>query len=281
MRVVHVLRQLGGTARRQQLFDVGVSRREIDAAVASGEIKRPFRGCLTLPHVPQEQALARYFAAQITCVSAAHWRGIRTLERPKVAHLELHADRGGHHDASAPHALVRLHRSRSHAPDGIVAPAARAIDVASACVTPLAQMVMLDHALSLGKLALRDVDTFTITPRHIRAWLKATADPGSGSVSETCARVALRSAGLSLRTQAPFGNGRRADLLVEDCLYVEIDSYEFHTDRKRFVDDRARDRYLMGLGYRVMRFPYAEAVYYPERLVADVVRALAADVRVA
>lgn len=281
MRVVRVLRQLGGAARRKQLLDAGVARREIDGAVASGVIKRPFRGCLTLTDISQELALACYFNAQITCVTAAKRHGIRVLKRLELPHLELHGDRGGHRDASPPHQLAYLHRSHSHVPGGRVASVARAIDMASTCVSPLAQLVMVDHALALGKLVLRDIDAFAVTPLRTRRWLKAAADAKSGSVSETCARVALKSAGLSLVTQAPFADGRRADFLVEGRLFVEIDSYEFHTNRKQFVEDRARDRYLMAQGYRVVRFPYADAVHRPDRLVTDVLGVLAAQVRTA
>lgn len=279
MEVLAALTQLGGAARRQQLLDVGVPRRQIDGAVAAGLIRRPLRGCLTLPDTSMGHALACYFNGRLTCTSAALWHGIRVLRKPQVPHLEVDAGRAGHRNASMPHRLVRMHRSRTHRAGSLAVSVARAIDVAGDCVTPLAQLVMVDHALASARLAPQQIDSFTVTPPPVRRWLAKQADHKAGSVSETCARVALAAAGLHLETQSPFGDGRYADFLVNGCLYVEIDGYTFHSDRRQFAEDRARDRYLMGLGYRVMRFTYENAVRDPEQLVADVLRALSVSVK--
>lgn len=279
MEVLLALSQLGGAARRKQLLDAGVPRRKIDGAVAAGLVRRPLRGCLTLPDTPMDHALACYFNARLTCTSAAMRHGIRVLKRPQVPHLEVDGNRAGHRHASLPHRLVRMHRSHTHKPGSLAVSVARAIDVAGNCVSPLAQLVMVDHALATARLAVQEIESFTVTSPPVRRWLAAQADYKAGSVSETCARVALADAGLHLETQSRFGDGQYADFLVNGCLYVEIDGYTFHSDREQFAEDRARDRYLMGLGYRVMQFTYQDAVLHPEQLVADVMRVLAAPVK--
>lgn len=281
MRVLTVLKSLGGAARRQALLASGVSPSEIHRALEAEAIHRPFRGCLTLPNVPVDHALACYFNARITCLSAAAEHGLRVLDRPHMPHLEVHGDRGGHRDASRPHTLARIHRSHSHESGSLFVSAARAIDVASDCVTPLAQLMMVDHALATRQLTRKEIAGFTVTTPPVRRWLAQEADPKSGSVSETSARIALKDAGLTVETQSPFGTGQFADFLINRCLYVEVDGYEFHSDRKQFVADRARDRYLMGLGYRVVRFPYEIAIHHPSQLVADVLRVLGAKVKTA
>lgn len=263
------------------MLAAGVSRSEIHSALRADVIRRPFRGCLTLPNVPVDHALACYFNARITCLSAATEHGLRVLDRPHVPHLEVHGNRAGHHDASLPHSLVRMHRSHSHKSGTRFVSVARAIDVASDCVTPLAQLMMVDHALATYQLTRKQIAEFTVTTPPVRRWLAQEADPKSGSVSETSARIALKEAGLNVQTQSQFGNGKFADFLINECLYVEVDGYEFHSDRKQFVADRARDRYLMGLGYRVVRFPYETAIHHPARLVADVLRILGAEVKTA
>lgn len=279
MRVESVVKRLGGAARRKDLVQAGITDYEIALARQAGLIKRPFRGVLTLPNLRQDFALACYFNAQLTCLTAADHHGIRILNRPAIPHLELDIDRGGHRDASFPHHLCHLHRSRTHDSYGRVVSAARAIDMAASCVTPLEQLVMLDHALALRKVARSQIAGFDHTPLPVRRWLQSEANQLSGSVPETCARVALRAAGLDLRIQAPFGDGRFGDFLVNGCLFVEVDGYEFHSDPKQFAEDRARDRYLISLGFRVLRFTYADAVHHPDRLVADVLAALAAPVK--
>lgn len=281
MRILEVLKGMGGAARRRDLLAAGVSRGEIHRALETDAIRRPFRGCLTLPHVSADRALACYFNARVTCLSAAMAHGIRVLDQPQLPHLEVHGDRAGHRDASLPHELVRMHRSHSHRPGALHVPVARAIDVAGDCVTPLAQLMMVDHALAMGRLTRAQISAFTVTTPPVCRWLAQEADPKSGSVSETSARIALREAGLHVDTQARFGTGQFADFLVNGCLYVEVDGYEYHSDRKQFVEDRARDRYLMGRGYRVVRFPYETAIHYPQQLVTDVMRVLSAQVKTA
>lgn len=279
MRVVQVLQRLGGAARRKDLIRRGITDYEIALARHAGLIERPLRGVLTLPGLPQKLALACYFNAQLSCLTAADHHGLRILKRPAVPHLELDIDRGGHKDASYPHELCHLHRSRAHDPHGRVVSPARAIDMAAHCVTPLEQLVMLDHALALRKIDWFQITEFENTSLPVRRWLEREANQFSGSVAETCARVALRSAGLDVRVQAPFGDGRRGDLLVNGCVFVEVDGYEFHSDPKQFAEDRARDRYLSSQGFRVLRFTYADAVYYPHRLVAEVLAVLAAPIK--
>ncbi|MFW2512305.1 endonuclease domain-containing protein [Demequina sp. SO4-13] len=96
-------------------------------------------------------------------------------------------------------------------------------------------------------------------------------------MSETCARIALRAAGLQVQSQAVFPGVGRVDLLVEGRLVVECDGREYHSDPRAFAKDRARDRELVAQGLDVLRFPYADTVYRPERVVSDVRRALDAS----
>ena len=200
MRIVMTLQKLGGAARRSELLAAGVSRGEIHSALKSGVVKRPFRGCLTLPTTSTTRALASYFNARITCISAVGEYGLRVLDHPQVPHLEVDGNRAGHRDASLQHTLVRMHRSYSHEAGRLLVSPTRAIDVASTCVTPLAQLMMVDHALAKRKLARQEIADFTVTTPPIRRWLMEQADLKSGSVSETSARIALKGAGLRLQT---------------------------------------------------------------------------------
>jgi len=57
-------------------------------------------------------------------------------------------------------------------------------------------------------------------------------------------------------------------------LVGEADSWEFHKTRAAFQRDRLRDRALLLAGYRVLRFTYADVEHHPDRVLADLRRAL-------
>lgn len=271
-----MLRDHGGAARLATLLDAGVGRRRLASLVDSGQIVRSYRGCYSLPGTPPAHVLASYFRAAVTCVTAAEMRGLRALRTCGQAHLEVDVNRSVPAARSEPHRHARLHRTRHPLTPGTVVDVPRALDVASGCTTAVEQIVLVDHALSLGLLSMRDVSSFELAPRARRAWLLRHAQPLSGSVPETCARVALVSAGLDVVCQPSIGGLQRADFLVDGRLFVEVDGYAHHSDRRQFHEDRARDRRLLASGTPVLRFTYDDAVRHPARLVAEVLAALAA-----
>jgi hypothetical protein len=65
-------------------------------------------------------------------------------------------------------------------------------------------------------------------------------------------------------------------------LLVECDGYQFHSSRDKFKSDRARDRELLELGYRVLRYSGSEIMDDPVTLaksVLDLLRTLSIPVR--
>ena len=69
--------------------------------------------------------------------------------------------------------------------------------------------------------------------------------------------------GLKFRRQHPL-DGFVLDFFCPDArLCVELDSWKHHGSRDAFVRDRARDRCLMRLGWRVLRYTWhdLEALY--------------------
>jgi len=57
-------------------------------------------------------------------------------------------------------------------------------------------------------------------------------------------------------------------------LIVEVDGYAFHASRGSFERDRRRDRELMAVGYRVLRFTWREITEEAHAVVAAVAAAL-------
>jgi very-short-patch-repair endonuclease len=107
----------------------------------------------------------------------------------------------------------------------------------------------------------------------------ALCDPDSGSVLETVLRVRMLLDGIEgFSTQLTLRDaaGRhvhRADFCFEAArLVVEVDGEKWHQDVAR---DRIRDNQLAALGWRVLRYRWAEVVHNPSAVLLEV-RAAAA-----
>lgn len=102
-------------------------------------------------------------------------------------------------------------------------------------------------------------------------------DPRSESLPESLLRLGLLGAGLTVEPQARVRGVGYVDLLVERLVVVEVDGYAYHGDRAAFAADRLRDRRVLRVGARAMRFTFADAVARTGAAVAEVaglVRAL-------
>ena len=108
------------------------------------------------------------------------------------------------------------------------------------------------------------------------------ADPACGSVLESVLRVRMVLAGLvgfgtqCVITDTRTGRVLRVDFAFEDArLVVEADGSKWHQDPVR---DRERDNLLAVLGWRVLRFTWAEVVHSPVAVLRQI--SAAADIRI-
>lgn len=151
----------------------------------------------------------------------------------------------------------------------------------------LAQGVALADSLLREKLltaaVLADVLTGRRGPsRARRRAVTGLVDPGAGSVLESLFRVLVHEAGLPApRSQHQVVDGRRQVARVDFAwvaqrVVVEVDGFAFHSDREAYRRDRERMNELERLGWRVLRFTWADVVGRPEHVVALVRSLLAA-----
>ena len=103
-------------------------------------------------------------------------------------------------------------------------------------------------------------------------------DPQSGSVLESVLRVQLRLAGVDGFVTQQLRAVRPRQLRVDFCfvaaaLVVEVDGARWHQDRDR---DRTRDNAVAVLGWRVLRFSWAQVVQEHPAVLADILAAIAA-----
>ncbi len=74
----------------------------------------------------------------------------------------------------------------------------------------------------------------------------------------------------------PVGPYRVDNAFPDQKVAIEIDGFAFHTDATVFQHDRSRQNYLIINGWRVLRFTWWDLVEHPERVIAEVRRAISA-----
>jgi very-short-patch-repair endonuclease len=106
----------------------------------------------------------------------------------------------------------------------------------------------------------------------------ALCDPVSGSVLESVLRLALVFDGIAgFETQKVLRDTRNVHVLRADfCfelprLVVEVDGQKWHQDPAR---DRERDNGLARIGFRVLRYTWADVIHDGDRVLAEIREAL-------
>ena len=108
-----------------------------------------------------------------------------------------------------------------------------------------------------------------------RALVRAASD-GAAAEAERRLGRALTEAGITgFRRNARVG-GCVVDLAFPSHrLAVEVDGWTWHGDPSRFQRDRARHNALVLAGWTVLRFTWSDVTGRPDRVVAEIRRALA------
>lgn len=147
----------------------------------------------------------------------------------------------------------------------------------------LEAVVVCDSALRSGRVTVDELMTAAARLPGVRAAAQARrvfdlCDPLSGSVLESVLRVRMAVAGISgWRSQVLLRDLPGQHLRVDFCfeqhgLVVEVDGQRWHQDPAR---DQARDNALAALGWRVLRFTWAQVVHEPEQVLEQLQSALA------
>jgi very-short-patch-repair endonuclease len=92
----------------------------------------------------------------------------------------------------------------------------------------------------------------SIAPRRLQPAIRLLV-ANSGSGNESIVRFRLVRQGFRVAAQAHVPGLGHQDLLVEECLAIEVDSSEWHDDEDQRAIDTNRDLVSEGLGRRVLR----------------------------
>ena len=151
---------------------------------------------------------------------------------------------------------------------------------------PLLQAVVLcDSALRARDVTVEELVKATASLPGVRDVKRARrvvelCDPSSGSVLESVLRVRMMLDGITgFRSQVSLRDAGGGHVLrVDFCfagarLVVEADGQKWHQD---VVRDRRLDNALAVLGWRVLRYTWAEVVHDADRVLAEIAAALGA-----
>lgn len=264
MDVVDEVRMHGGVMLRSRLPRAATTR-----AIAAGALLSPRRGVVAVPDLPSERMHALRMGGVLSCASAAVALGLELLDEPIEVHITV--PRG---TRVRPEPAVVVHRRDVASVDWATTPARTAADCAR-CLPAMQALVVIESVLRRG-VSRDEIE------QHL--WGQGCGEPlsvlrqahaRSGSSGETVGRVTLQAAGLAVEPQVFIRGVGWVDLLVEGKVVVEIDGLAYHSDAKQFAADRRRDAALTGMGYRVLRFTWFDAVRRPGYLLAMVRQALA------
>lgn len=141
---------------------------------------------------------------------------------------------------------------------------------------PLSEAVaIIDSALRRGLVATDGLTGSGSLGRAIRL-----ADPRAGSVLESALRVLLAQHGLWPESQYVIRKAGRFVARVDFCfprsrLIVETDGRRWHDPKDAREFDRRRANSCASLGWRVLRFTWAEVLHDPAYVITTVRAALA------
>jgi very-short-patch-repair endonuclease len=103
------------------------------------------------------------------------------------------------------------------------------------------------------------------------------AEDGARSAAERLLIQLLKSAGITgWKANYPVA-GYKVDVGFRGCkLAVEADGFAFHSNSDDFHNDRVRQNAIALAGWQVLRFTWLDLTEYPDRVTAEIRRAISA-----
>lgn len=275
----------------RQLEALGLDDRAVRHRVKSGRLHRRHRGVYLLDPRDLASRATLLAAALAACGpnavlshhAAAELWGLVPPNPGDIDVTVVGRNPGSRRTGIRIHRAPALHRGDIRMRNGLrlTAPARVALELAR----------HLDTG-TLENLVARARTEHSLTDAHLTATLRRYPNyPGAATL-----RAVLRRAGGPALTRAEserlmlrlvrqaelpppavnFRTGRsEIDFLWrEERLAVEVDGYEFHSDRAAFENDRRRDARMVAAGWRVMRFTWRQLAEEPFTVVARLAQVL-------
>ncbi|MGV8897189.1 MAG: endonuclease domain-containing protein [Rhodoglobus sp.] len=274
--------ELDGLAATFELHARGHTRDDITAAIRSRSILRVRQGWYSHPDVHPAVLAAARVGGRLTCLSALELHGAGLVANPglhvSVVHnaCRLRMPRDSHSRiAAAAESRVVVHWRDGDAPGRLVLPPLAAIRDLVSCQPPdivsAVAGLLLHHRPELWPEWRRSIPA---APAVHRPWLRRI-DGVCESGIEGLLWFRMRDLPFPLRRQVRIPTVGRSDFLIGTRLVIEVDGAEYHTSPESFEADRRRDAVLSALGYRMLRFSYAQVMFRWAEVEAAVLAAVA------
>ena len=254
-----------GVLSREQLFRLGLTRRQIEGRVNAGRLIPIYRGVYAVGHAglsDRGRVRAALLAAGPDAVAshmtaAALWRIVSTM--PAVIEVTTTARAGRNRPG-----LV-IHQTR-------IAPEVRTIRnlPLTAPLRTLADLAATQPETTVERATTEALARRLIAPEQVHG-----RAPTRSSLERRFLKL-LRDAGLP----RPLVNQRvgpfEVDFLWPDLrVIVETDGWAAHGHRRAFESDRARDAALQAAGYLVVRITWRRLTEEPIKVAAELAQVLA------
>jgi len=265
-RAAQVAARQHGVLTRRQLEEAGLGSKAITIRVRKGQLRRVHQGTYALgvfPLTHRQRWMAAVLAGGEGAVlshssAAALWELLRPIDGPVHVSIPTQQKRRSRQG-------IRLHRCPSLVQRGLlthrhhipVTTIQRTIDDLDGTVAPY----LLRRAKRQAEL--KNVRLKGAEGKRLRSDLEE-------DFLALCVRCCLPSS----ETNVKIGRHEVDFLWREHKLVVEIDSFLYHQGSVAFHEDHARDLDLRQQGYTVLHFTEKQLESEPDRVVADVVRAL-------
>ncbi len=297
-RLAGLARQQHGLVTRAQLVECGVAASTIDRRLRTSEWERIERGIYRVAPTGDSWQQRAHAACLGTGHEAAlsHYSAGRLLELDvrKVRWIDITIPIAAGH--RVPTSTVRVHRTRRMPRseitwiDGIAVTSLRRTMVDLAGELTAAELERLvDQVMADALLERTDLEELLYVKRQGRRGTRALREAGrpwteSGveSYAEMRAVRLFDEAGIpSPVRQLRIMHGERLVARVDFAwpahrVVLEVDGYRYHSSRRDFENDRARDRTLTQLGWRVIRCSATELETSPYELLEALANVLAA-----
>jgi very-short-patch-repair endonuclease len=261
---------LGHIASAKQLATAGWTRTQLIREIDAGTVARLRRGTYGCAHLTPGVAVAARLGGALSCISvlreAEVWAG-----NDNRVHVQV-----GPNSSIGTRPDVQLHRERARF--GMESPwkvsRRQALWQAMRCLDDENAIAAMESAIKKKFLSGVEVKRLgTIAPRRLSGGIRHLVS-NSGSGNETIVRLRLIRAGYRVDAQGHVPYLGKQDLVVEDCVAIEVDSTEWHGAEQQVVDVE-RDLQSEGLGRHVIRIRPTQIHRSWGRTLASIDRAVA------
>lgn len=254
MTITSFLHRSGGVTRTSALARAGISRQQLRAAFAAGEVARPRKGWVALPGADPALLQAARRGVLLSCVTQAARLGLWVLAEPDEPHYAAPRQ----HSHVLPGAGVVHWRAPvvPRAPEFLEDPLENVLVLVAVCQPQETALAVIDSALNTGLTTIPALEQLAVP--SLSALLRQ-ASPFADSGLESFFRSRLAWLRIPIRAQI-FLHGHRVDFLIGERLVVQIDGKQ-HSGAQRDADIR-HDELLCREGYTVIRVTYSLVVFH-------------------